>query len=204
VPPARASGVGLRSAHNTTDSNGYTAAEPVAIYNTLAGNEQIVTGGRVTAADSNWNHQRAPRTAIGLTNNQHLILFVVDGRQPGISEGMSVPEVADLLVKDYGVVDALDLDGGGSTTLAIADPTPRIVNVPVGVKDAPGTQRAVGSNLALFALLWEPTTTARSAPAPATAPSDRSTEPWTLVAVGACLVAGVALVVWWRRSRRGR
>jgi len=69
---------------------------------------------------------------------------------------MSVPEVAELLANDYGVVDALNLDGGGSTTLAIADPTPRVVNVPVGVKDVPDTERPVGSNLAVFARRREP------------------------------------------------
>ena len=60
-------------------------------------------------------------------------------------------EVARLLRDDYGVTDALSLDGGGSTTLAIADPVPRVVNVPVGLQDAPGTLRPVGSNLAVFA-----------------------------------------------------
>ncbi len=61
---------------------------------------------------------------------------------------MTVAEMAEMLRRDYGVYEALNLDGGGSTTLAMADPhTGRaaIINTPNG---AP---RAVGSSLAIFA-----------------------------------------------------
>ena len=54
-----------------------------------------------------------------MTTNRHGVFFTVDGRQPGRSEGLSVGEAARLLRDDYGVTDALSLDGGGSTTLAI-------------------------------------------------------------------------------------
>jgi hypothetical protein len=188
---------------NPSDPTGYTPAEPVTLYNALAGNEQIVTGGRVTAVSSGWNHRLGPRTAVGLADNRKLILFVVDGRQPGVSEGMSVPEVANLLIGDYRVVDALNLDGGGSTTLAIADPTPRIANVPVGVGDVPGTERAVGSNLAVFALEREPTAATPIDPASTTGPRDPSTTPWIPIAAGTCLAAGLAaLICRWRLKRR--
>lgn len=63
---------------------------------------------------------------------------------------MTVGEVADLLVRDYGVYNALNLDGGGSTTMAMENPVTRadeIVNVS---SDNPGG-RSVGSNLAVFA-----------------------------------------------------
>ena len=191
---------------SAADANGYAAAEPVMLYNTLSGNEQIVTAGRVTVAGISWNDQLAPRTAVGLTNNQHLILFVVDGRQKGTSEGMSVHEVAELLVRDFGVVDAIGLDGGGSATLAMADPSPRIVNVPVGVKDVPGTQRAVGSNLAIFALAREPSSTTSTSPAaaPGKPSSNRLAQSWPFVAAGTCLAAGLVLVLWRRRGRRSR
>ena len=157
-----------------------------------------------SAADA--NGYAAPRTAVGLTNNQHLILFVVDGRQKGTSEGMSVHEVAELLVRDFGVVDAIGLDGGGSATLAMADPSPRIVNVPVGVKDVPGTQRAVGSNLAIFALAREPSSTTSTSPAaaPGKPSSNRLAQSWPFVAAGTCLAAGLVLVLWRRRGRRSR
>ncbi len=187
---------------STADPAGYSAAEGIALYNTLAGNEQIVTAGRVTAAQSDWNNRTGPRTAIGLTSNQHLILFVVDGRQKGISQGMSVPEVAQMLVKDFGVVEALNLDGGGSSTLAIADPAPRVANVPVGVNDMPGTLRAVGSNLAIFAARLEPASRPDGETQHAMTSSGISARHYIVVALGLCLVG--VLVIWTLRRRRSR
>ena len=71
----------------------------------------------------------------------------IDLAAPGMSEGMTTAELAAMLVRDYGAVDAINLDGGGSTTLAMDQPAPHIVNTP---SDRP--PRAVGSNLAVFAL----------------------------------------------------
>ena len=75
-------------------------------------------------------------------DNLTLVLFTVD--KAGGSLGLTVGEVADILIKDYGVNNALNLDGGGSTTLAIDG---AIVNVS---SDNP-EGRAVASNLAVFA-----------------------------------------------------
>ena len=87
---------------------------------------------------------------IGLSqDNRTLFLFSVDNA--GGSRGMTLPEIADLLVDQYGVYNALNLDGGGSTTLAMEDPatqTGRIVNVSSDNPDG----RSVGSNLAIFAI----------------------------------------------------
>lgn len=54
-----------------------------------------------------------PRTAIGYTADGKIILFVVDGR--GASLGMSLPQVAQTMI-DLGCVEAVNLDGGGSST----------------------------------------------------------------------------------------
>ena len=77
---------------------------------------------------------------------RRLILLVVDGK--GGSLGMKVSEVADLLIQDYGVLDALNLDGGGSTSLAMetGDGAGKLVNVSM---DGNGG-RKVGSSLAVF------------------------------------------------------
>ncbi|HMJ60875.1 MAG TPA: phosphodiester glycosidase family protein, partial [Bryobacteraceae bacterium] len=87
---------------------------------------------------------------IGLSqDNRTLFLFSVDNA--GGSRGMTLGEIADLLVDQYGVYNALNLDGGGSTTLAMEDPatqTGRIVNAS---SDNP-SGRSVGSNLAIFAI----------------------------------------------------
>jgi len=190
---------------NPADANGYAVREKVALHNALAGSEQIVTDGKVTVADSAWNRQLAPRTAIGLTAGQHLILAVVDGRQRAVSEGMTVRELAEMLAGRCGAADVLSLDGGGSTTLAIADPAPRLVNVPVGVNDAPGTQRAVGSSLAVFARPCEPATGPQSVPAGAAGPGGSCMSCpayWAVVVAASCLAAGLALHIRRRRSRR--
>jgi exopolysaccharide biosynthesis protein len=79
---------------------------------------------------------------MGITrDNRTLVLFVVD-RAAG-SMGMTVGEVADILIQDYSVSNALNLDGGGSTTLAMENPsthTGELVNVsddnPAGVPSA--------------------------------------------------------------------
>ena len=58
---------------------------------------------------------RHPRTAFGF-NDERAFLVTVDGRQPGYSVGMSLVELAELML-DLGAADAINLDGGGSTTM---------------------------------------------------------------------------------------
>jgi exopolysaccharide biosynthesis protein len=62
---------------------------------------------------------------------------------------MRLSEVADVLIADFNVADALNLDGGGSTTMAMegADGVPSIVNVS---SDNP-SGRVVATSLAVFA-----------------------------------------------------
>jgi hypothetical protein len=189
---------------NPADPDGYAVQEKVTLHNALSGSEQIVTDGKVTVADSVWNRELAPRTAIGLTAGQHLILAVVDGRQRAISEGMTARELAELLAGRCGVVNALNLDGGGSTTLAIADPVARLVNVPVGVNDVPGTQRAVGSSLAVFARPAEAVNGSPIAPAGAAEPGDSVSAYWLVIIVAPCLAVELALHIRRRLRRAGR
>lgn len=136
----------------TNDTTGLLTHPPVRLYNALCGNEQILTHGVKTAGTGKWDDTLNPRTVIGIAPRRRLVLFVVDGRQPGTSEGMKTSEVADVLACRYGVTDAINLDGGGSTTLVMADPTARVVNVPVGIDNVPGTERPNGSNLGVFAV----------------------------------------------------
>ena len=77
------------------------------------------------------------------------MLFVtVDGRQPPYSDGMTLNELA-LLMRQLGASDALNLDGGGSTTMVLPDSTARpklrIVNRP---SDKEG-ERPVGNAVAI-------------------------------------------------------
>lgn len=61
---------------------------------------------------------RHPRTLIGRDREGDIWLVVVDGRQPGHSVGMSLPELT-ALSRSIGLVDALNLDGGGSSTMVV-------------------------------------------------------------------------------------
>ncbi|MFI5606981.1 phosphodiester glycosidase family protein [Amycolatopsis sp. NPDC051903] len=65
-----------------------------------------------------WAEQRQPRTMAGLDAQGRLLLVTVDGRQPGVSEGVTLEEGAQLM-RSLGAVDALNLDGGGSTAMAV-------------------------------------------------------------------------------------
>jgi exopolysaccharide biosynthesis protein len=92
-----------------------------------------------------------PRTAAGVSRNgRYLILMTVDGRQPGYSEGTTTAETAEW-IRSLGAYNALNLDGGGSTTLVIEDPDgkPLIVNRPSG--PPPGAERRVANHLCVFA-----------------------------------------------------
>jgi hypothetical protein len=117
------------------------------LFNTVSGNERIIKNGRNVAKDARLH----PRLAAGIRGGGHTLVIVeVDGRQPRISEGATTIEMANILL-EYGATDAINLDGGGSATVAIADPSPRIINTPVGVKDIPGSQRKNACNVAIFA-----------------------------------------------------
>lgn len=72
-----------------------------------------------------------PRTAIGIKANGTWVLAVVDGRQPNLSRGLTLLELATLM-KSLGCVHALNLDGGGSSTMVIDG---NLVNSPTGDED---------------------------------------------------------------------
>ena len=103
------------------------------IVHAVGGREWIVRNGvvgispRPASAD-----EIHPRSAIGLTVEGRLILATVDGREVGVSRGVRLPELAELML-ERGAVTAINLDGGGSSSLAIrpagAD-GPVIVNRP--------------------------------------------------------------------------
>jgi len=59
-----------------------------------------------------------PRTAVGYTANNQLIMFVCEGRFPGRADGLTLTQMAGLL-KEMGCVEAINLDGGGSSCLLV-------------------------------------------------------------------------------------
>jgi exopolysaccharide biosynthesis protein len=74
---------------------------------------------------------RHPRTIVGADRAGDVWLVTVDGRQPGYSVGMTLAELRQLAV-DLGLVDALNLDGGGSTTMVVGDEVVNRPSDPVG------------------------------------------------------------------------
>ncbi|HEY3715588.1 MAG TPA: phosphodiester glycosidase family protein [Jatrophihabitantaceae bacterium] len=83
-----------------------------------------------------WAEQRQPRTMAGIDGHGRLLLVTVDGRQPGTSEGVTIQE-GGRLMRELGAVDAMNLDGGGSSAMAVNG---LLVNHP---SDATG-ERAIG------------------------------------------------------------
>jgi hypothetical protein len=112
----------------------------------LGGGPRLVRGGAVAieaeggSINGSFASARHPRTALGYSGHT-LFMVVVDGRQPGYSVGMSLPELAQVM-KDLGCTDALNVDGGGSSSLWVRG---AIANRP-----SDGRERAVANGLVLF------------------------------------------------------
>ncbi len=80
-------------------------------------------------AKNAFNDNRHPRTAIGVKNNKKLVMITVDGRNAK-AQGVNLYELTNIL-SWLGCTDAMNLDGGGSTTMYIKDqPDNGVVNYP--------------------------------------------------------------------------
>jgi exopolysaccharide biosynthesis protein len=110
--------------------------------------ELLLQAGKIVAKPTSTLH---PRTLAGFDKAGHwLLLVVIDGRQAGISEGMSLPESAALM-KAHGCSHAINLDGGGSSILFLrqagkpgfaivnhpSDGIPRAIPVMLGIRQKP-------------------------------------------------------------------
>lgn len=77
----------------------------------ITNNEEVKFAGKAI-------EDKHPRTAMGYTSNGKLIIMVIEGRNPGIAEGATLVQVAQLF-KDLGCQEALNLDGGGSSCMLV-------------------------------------------------------------------------------------
>ncbi len=84
---------------------------------------------------------RAPRTAVGVTFDDKLLLVAVTGRQAYYSIGVTLEELADIMV-ELGAKDAMNLDGGGSSTMVVRD---FVMNTP-----SDGRERKVADAILVF------------------------------------------------------
>ncbi len=121
-------------------------------YNGLSGFKALIMDGHIVVNDDSppegTSSQQHPRSAVGITeDNRYLILMTIDGRHPGYSEGTTLLETAQWMAR-FNAFNALNLDGGGSTTLVIegADGKAHIVNRPVRDRE-----RLVANHLGVFA-----------------------------------------------------
>lgn len=90
-------------------------------------------------------HKRHPRTAAGIQEKGNILFVVVDGRNTSSSEGLTLEELATLML-DLGCRDAINLGGGGCSTMVIAEHG--VVNVPSGDSNQKGKgQRPVSDAL---------------------------------------------------------
>lgn len=104
-----------------------------------------------TAFDKNYAVSVHPRTAIGVSENrQRAWIVVVDGRQAGYSAGASLDRLTDIF-RDLGAFDAINLDGGGSSTLAHAPASGGsiLLNRPIHTNVA-GRERPVANHIMLL------------------------------------------------------
>lgn len=114
----------------------------------VSGAGLLVTKGRALSdwtaehLSAGFHTQRHPRTMIGVDDRDAIWLVTVDGRQPALSLGMTFAELQSL-ARDLNLREALNLDGGGSTTMVVNG---KVVNHP---SDAAGP-RKVGDALLVF------------------------------------------------------
>lgn len=108
----------------------------------VGGNTMLVHDGIAVPHQSKARH---PRTVVGLDKTgKRLIILVVDGRKPAIAVGMSYDELAAEMLR-LGCTEAVNLDGGGSTLMAVRDAATgemKILNEPTD-----GRERAVADVL---------------------------------------------------------
>ncbi|HEV8293655.1 MAG TPA: phosphodiester glycosidase family protein [Tepidisphaeraceae bacterium] len=106
--------------------------------------QQVISGMPMLVAKGkalkNENPARHPRTAVGVDEKgTKLMILVVDGRNPGVSEGMTLAELSEELVR-LGCFSAMNLDGGGSTSMVMREPKAdnwKILNHPSDGKERP-------------------------------------------------------------------
>ncbi len=101
----------------------------------------LIEDGKIVATDKS---SRASRTAVGITRTGKVVLMVLDGRQEPISCGGNIVEIAQIML-DAGCVEAVNLDGGGSTTYVAKQEGAE--ELAVVNKPSDGTARSVSTSL---------------------------------------------------------
>ncbi|MGW1026517.1 phosphodiester glycosidase family protein [Streptomyces sp. NPDC002577] len=128
-----------------TDPAGQALSGPV--QTAVGGSARLLRAGKPDPdATSLLGPHREPRTAAGVTADGTLLLVTVDGRARGHSVGATPAETADLLLS-LGAVDAVNLDGGGSTTAVLHG---EVRNSPRTTEEGAVTERPVANAIAVL------------------------------------------------------
>ena len=122
-----------------------------AIWQAVGGSQWLVRNGADVTASStgSYNTDRHSRTCVGVTADGKVVIMVLDGRQSPFSDGGSMHELAQIMLEAE-CVQAINLDGGGSTTFAArpeGEDSVRIINRP-----SDGSERSISSGLIIASL----------------------------------------------------
>jgi exopolysaccharide biosynthesis protein len=111
--------------------------------------DSVILGAVDTEGQPGFATGRHPRTAAGISRDgRRLFLVVVDGRQTPYSDGMTLRELANLM-RSLGARDAINLDGGGSTTFVYSPrDSSHVLRIGNRPSDATG-ERTVGDALGI-------------------------------------------------------
>ncbi|KAF3886092.1 MULTISPECIES: phosphodiester glycosidase family protein [Nostocales] len=117
----------------------------------VAGNQLLVDRAQSAISDLG-DDKPYPRVAVAVNREgTKLWLIAVDGKQPLYSEGVAIAELTKIIL-DLGAYTALNIDGGGSTTLVIArNQKPKVLNAPIHTR-VPMRERPVANHLGFYAL----------------------------------------------------
>ncbi|NET07252.1 MAG: phosphodiester glycosidase family protein [Merismopedia sp. SIO2A8] len=136
-----------------------------------AGNQVLLKDGTpVRLAQSSGKDKPYGRAAVALNEDGYkLWLIVVDGKQPFYSEGVTMAELTEI-VKELGAHTALNLDGGGSSTLVMATPNgSTLLNSPIHNK-LPMNERPIANHLGFYANAYQaptiPLSSSKGLPSP--------------------------------------
>lgn len=125
----------------------FNIADPAwnGVQEAIGGSNILISKGQMNPALSATNFN--PTTAVGIKGNGEVVFLEVDGRNDAHSMGMSSMDAARFLM-EQGCVDALQMDGGGSSTISARLPgngSPSVLNKP-----SDGTERANANGLLIL------------------------------------------------------
>jgi hypothetical protein len=134
-----------------SENNQASFEEPIgAVYNAIAGNGFVVRDGRIAGPFE--DDVPYPRAGLGVdAGRRRLFFIIIDGKQWGYSDGATLTELGEAMIR-HGVHDGIRLDEGGSSTIAArnADGSARTLNSPINHR-IPHFERVVANHLGVLA-----------------------------------------------------